>query len=162
MVLKRSIEDLDKEGIEEEKALIDKLYTDIIGGDDMYAMIKGYGDDEALMQSEGILLINSSYENVLPELYEWSKDAEINDVDIIETAAALFIVKCVDVIDYEKLKDTEDLKEWTKFYIVNKNIEELMASDKYKIKTKEKNYNNLDISDLTKETLDYFSRVWEQ
>ncbi len=44
--------------------------------------------------------------------------------------------------------------------MVNENIEELMKSDKYRVKVNEKNYNKLDISDLTKEALDYFKTIW--
>jgi hypothetical protein len=72
----------------------------------------------------------------------------------------VYIVKCVEIVDFESLKDTDEMKDWTKFYVVNENIEELMKSDKYKVKVNEKNYNNLDISDLTNEALDYFKTIW--
>ena len=46
----------------------------------------------------------------------------------------------VEIVDFESLKDTDEMKDWTKFYVVNENIEELMKSDKYKVKVNEKNY----------------------
>jgi ribosomal protein L40E len=160
MILVRNIEELDEDELEKEMALINRLYDDIMEGEDMYSLIKGYGQDESVLQSEGIVMINSAYKDTYPELYEWSQDAEVDDVDIIETDDYVYIVKCVEIVDFESLKDTDEMKDWTKFFVVNENIEELMKSDKYKVKVNEKNYNNLDISDLTNEALDYFKTIW--
>lgn len=160
MILVRNIEKLDDEELEKEMALINRLYNDILDGEDMYSLIKGYGQDESVLQSEGVVMINSAYKDTYPELYEWSQDAKVDDVDIVETEDFVYIVKCIEIVDFDSLKNTDEMKDWTRFYVVNQNIEELMKSDKYKVKVNDKNYKNLDISDLTEEALDYFDTVW--
>lgn len=161
MVVVRYITDLEGDKLEKEKQLVERLFNEIKDGDDMFAIVKGYGQDDDLVKSEGMVSITASFETSFPELYEWAKDAKKGDLDIIETKDAYYIVRCEDVIDYDKLKNTEDMIDWAKFYTVNKNIQDLMNSDKYKIKLNEKNYKKLDISDLTKETLDYFKQAWQ-
>ena len=61
----------------------------------------------------------------------------------------------------DRLKDSETMLQWTRTFRVNKELNELLNSDKYYYAVDQEVYDALDLSDILNEAYEYWKTVWE-
>ena len=96
------------------------------------------------------------------EIYDFVRTSEIGEIGIVATDYKVYVLRLDDIKDFEKQKNTETLKEWTKTFYVNKTVADLVSSDKYDYKLDKKVYDSIDLSELLQEAYTYWESVWEE
>jgi hypothetical protein len=125
-----------------------ELKEQIVNGADMADLIRKHCDDEALKESNGKVVVTSIMKSSFPEIYSWAEEAEEGSIDVISDDKAVYIVKAGKKQEFEDLKNSENMLEWTRLYVVDRQIEELIGSGKYKYTVNEKVYDSIDLNEL--------------
>ena len=63
---------------------------------------------------------------------------------------------------FEKQKNTDTLKEWTKTFYANKTVADLVSSSKNNYKIEKAIYDSIDLSVVLREAYTYWESVWEE
>lgn len=132
----------------DQQALAKELANRIRLGADMVSLVELHCENEDLKESGGSVRITASFDAVFPELYDWSRTAEIGEVTVIGTDSAVYVVRCESFADFDALYGTEELLEWTRLFAVNEQTAELLRSDKYSFKLETDVFLALDLSSL--------------
>ena len=152
-VLSMSLAGVSSEKKEMILTLARELSAQIESGADMSALIQKHCDDEALKESDGDITVTSIMQSSFPELYEWAAGAEDGNVDVIVSEKAVYVAKAIKTHDFEAMKNSASMIEWTRLYAVDRIIEETVASGKYDFKINDGVYNAIDLSDLINDAL---------
>ncbi len=130
-----------------------EIRAQIESGADMSALIAKHCDDEALKESDGDITVTSIMKSSFPELYEWASGAEDGTVEVIVSEKAVYVAKAIKTHDFEAIKNSETMIEWTRLYAVDRSIEETVDSGKYSFTINDGVYNAIDLSDLINDAL---------
>ena len=80
----------------------------------------------------------------------------------MSTEYEVYVLRLDGIKDFEKLKNTETLLEWTRTFYVNKTVADLVSSDKYEYKLQKDIYDSIDLSTVLQEAYTYWESVWEE
>lgn len=160
-VIVLSLEDLAEEKQAEKKDLAQDLLEWIQNGTDMLSLVKTYGDDKDLSEAGGKIKITGAFASYFPELYAWSETAEAGALSVVESDEAVYVVRCEKVVGFAELKDSEELLYWTRFHVVNQEMEAKMAGSRYQVQKVDVLYKGCDISTLCSESITYWTAYWE-
>ena len=96
-----------------------------------------------------------------PELYAWATAAEDGALGTVVSKSAVYIVRAGNAQDFESLKNTDTMLDWTRLYIVDREADELVNSGKYSYTVNQSVYDKLDLSELIETSMlnwsSYFS-----
>lgn len=145
-VLSISLQGLDSETMTTKRQLANELADSIRAGNDMAELIKKHCDDETLVENSGAVNITKAVGAVYTELYDWTLEAKVGDLAVIETKDALYIIRAESFTDFNTLKDTDTMKEWTRFFAVNEQTATLLNSKKYQVDINTEVYAEIDLS----------------
>lgn len=79
----------------------------------------------------------------------------------VQTDTVVYVIRLDSVTDFDQLKDSETMLQWTRTFRVNKELNELLNSDKYYYAVDQEVYDALDLSDILNEAYEYWKTVWE-
>lgn len=79
----------------------------------------------------------------------------------MQTDTVVYVIRLDSVTDFDQLKDSETMLQWTRTFRVNKELNELLNSDKYYYAVDQEVYDALDLSDILNEAYEYWKTVWE-
>ncbi len=152
---------LDLRGLNEERTntvltLARELEEQIRGGADMAALIDKHCDDEELKELGGKITVTEVMKANFPELYAWSTAAEDGALGTVVSKDAVYIVRAGNTQDFDSLKNTDTMLDWTRLYIVDREADELVNSGKYSCTVNQSVYDKLDLSEL----IDTSMRNW--
>ena len=152
---------LDLRGLNEERTntvltLARELEEQIRGGADMAALIDKHCDDEELKELGGKITVTEVMKANFPELYAWATAAEDGALGTVVSKDAVYIVRAGNKQDFDSLKNTDTMLEWTRLYIVDREADELVNSGKYSCTVNQSVYDKLDLSEL----IDTSMRNW--
>ncbi len=147
-VLSLSLSTLSEAEIAAKKELADELAGKIRSGSDMLELIQKHCDDKDLVADQGKVRITNAVGSAFPELYTWTQDAGIRDVGVVKTDTAIYIIRCEGFTDYEALRNTTEMLEWTRLFAVNEATAALLQSSKYTVEIDKEVYASLDFLTL--------------
>ncbi|MBO5076080.1 MAG: hypothetical protein J5584_00595 [Clostridia bacterium] len=152
---------LDLRGLNEERTntvltLARELEEQIRGGADMAALIDKHCDDEELKELGGKITVTEVMKANFPELYAWATAAEDGALGTVVSKDAVYIVRAGNTQDFDSLKNTDTMLDWTRLYIVDREADELVNSGKYSCTVNQSVYDKLDLSEL----IDTSMRNW--
>ena len=157
---------LDLSGLNEERSntvltLARELEEQIRGGADMAALIEKHCDDAELKELGGKITVTEVMKANFPELYAWATAAEDGALGTVVSKSAVYIVRAGNAQDFESLKNTDTMLDWTRLYIVDREADELVNSGKYSCTVNQSVYDKLDLSELIETSMrnwsSYFS-----
>ena len=128
--------------------LANELAEQIRQGADMVELIKQHCTDEALVASNGSVQITKAVGSVYTELYSWTLEAKAGDISVVETEEAVYIIRADSFANFNTLKDTDKMKEWTRLFAVNEQTAQLLQSKKYNVTVNTEVYTALDLSSM--------------
>ncbi len=152
-ILSISLTGLNGEAIATKKQLASELAASIRAGHDMVDLIKKHCDDDVLKKDEGAVLITKAVGAVYPELYEWTLDANVGDISVIETKDTIYVIRTEDYRNFDTLKNTDEMKDWTRFFAVNEQTAQLLSSEKYQVSVNTEAYVQIDLSSMIESAL---------
>lgn len=159
-VLSLSLKDLSEEEQETKKALANELLTQIQEGTDMGVLVRKHCDDSELVRTLGEVKITPSFRYSFPEIYEFTENAAEGDIAVVESESAVYIIRCNDFEDFDDLRDTDEMIEWTRLFSVNQHISELVQSNKYAWKLNESVYNKIDLTATMQNAFTQWAEIW--
>jgi hypothetical protein len=157
---------LDLSGLNEERTntvltLARELEEQIRGGADMAALIEKHCDDAELKELGGKITVTEVMKANFPELYAWATAAEDGALGTVVSKSAVYIVRAGSAQDFESLKNTDTMLDWTRLYIVDREADELVNSGKYSCTVNQSVYDKLDLIELIETSMrnwsSYFS-----
>lgn len=157
---------LDLSGLNEERTntvltLARELEEQIRGGADMAALIEKHCNDAELKELGGKITVTEVMKANFPELYAWATAAEDGALGTVVSKSAVYIVRAGNAQDFESLKNTDTMLDWTRLYIVDREADELVNSGKYSCTVNQSVYDKLDLSELIETSIrnwsSYFS-----
>ena len=144
---------LDLSGLNEAKTnmvltLARELEEQIRNGADMTALIEKHCDDEELRELKGIITVTEAMKTSFPELYAWATAAEDGALGTVVSKDAVYVVRAGKTQDFESLKNTGTMLEWTRLYIVDREADELVNSGKYSCTVDQGVFERIDLTEL--------------
>ena len=79
----------------------------------------------------------------------------------MQTDTIVYVIRLDSITDFDQLKDSETMLQWTRTFCVNKELNDLLNSDKYYYAVDQEVYDALDLSDILNEAYEYWKTVWE-
>jgi len=145
-VISRSLEGLSEEETEVQLTLLRELKEQVENGSDMGELSARHSDDEALAESKGVVLINPASAELFPEVYDFTETAAIGELGTVVSHTTAYLIRIDSLCDFSTLVNTETMYTWTRLYVVEKEVDELLASGKYAVKLNDSVYNALDLT----------------
>ncbi|MBO4326561.1 MAG: peptidylprolyl isomerase [Clostridia bacterium] len=139
-----------------------ELKEQIENGADMTGLVRKHCDDEALKETEGKVTVTSIMNEYFPELYDWSINAPEGTVEVIVSDEAVYVAKAGPEQNYESMKNSELMLEWTRMYVVDRQIDELVNSGKYSFSINDGVYNTIDLSEMIENSLKSWRSYYAQ
>lgn len=131
-------------------------------GEDFVNLLKENCKNESLIASNGIKEFYPIYKTESSEIYDFVRTSEKGEIGIAKTDYAIYVLRLDDIKDYEKLKNTETLLDWTRTFYVNKTVADMVSSDKYEYKVEKAVYEAIDLSSVLQEAYTYWETIWEE
>ena len=153
-VISRSIEDMSEADAEVQLTLLRELKEQVENGSDMGELSARHSDDETLAENKGVVLITPASAALFPEVYEYTENAAIGDLGTVVSHTDAYLIRIDSVCDFSTLKDTETMYTWTRLYVVEKEVDDLLASGKYSVRLNDSAYNALDLTPVIDTALD--------
>ena len=147
-VLSLSVTNMTTDEIATKRQLANDLASQIRQGADMVTLIQKHCDDEALVAAKGSVHITKAVGTIYTELYNWTLKTDTGDISVIETRDAIYVVRADSFTNFNTLKDTDKMKEWTRLFAVNEQTAQLLQSKKYKVTVNTEVYTTLDLSSM--------------
>ncbi len=148
---------LTAEKAETARTLARELDEQLKSGADAAKMAEKYCEDDYLRENGFSLVLTESLEPFFPELYAWAAGANEGDSGTVETGNEIFIIKAGKNHDFDALKNTGEMIEWTKAYASEKLVSDLLASGKYSYTINDGVYNTLDLEPMIERALDSYA-----
>ncbi len=117
--------------------------------------------DSGLLESDGEMKFYPANKNEYPEVYDWLRSAAAGNAGVVQTDTVVYVIRLDGITDFEQLKGTDSMIEWTRTFCVNRDLTQLLASDKYKYEVDSALYDALDMSDILSDSYEYWTSVWE-
>lgn len=146
--------------IQTEKA--NTILASLNEGADFLGLLKQNSTDEELIKANGAMKFYPVNKHEFSEVYDWLRSSAPGSTGAIQTDTVIYIIRLDSITDFEQLKNTDTMIQWTRTFGVNKDLSELLNSDKYHYEVVTAVYDALDLSDILKEAYDYWKTVWEK
>lgn len=159
-VLSLSLEGLNDEKKKEQITFARELAERIKSGYDMAALVRKYCEDSALSETDGDVSITGYFRNSFPEIYEWVSSASVGDTGTVVSDSAIYIVKLLGYTEFEQLKGTDSMLEWTKLYAVDAEVNSLLTGDRYKCTVNSDVFGAMDFTQMINRAIDEWSKYW--
>lgn len=130
-------------------------------GEDFVKLLNEFSNDEALLKTDGVTKFYPANKDDYAEVYDWLRVNPVGSVGIVESQYAVYLVRLDSITDFEALCDSETMIKWTRMFVADKNLKDLLESDKYEYKLNDEVYSSLDLSDIVDTAFEYWSGVWE-
>ncbi len=147
-ILSLSLSGLKAEEITAQKQLANELADSIRAGHNMLDLIKKHCDDETLIEDEGAVHITKAVGAIYAELYNWTLEAKAGDISVIETEDTIYVIRADEMANFDTLKNSDTMLEWTRFFAVNEQTVQLMNSKKYQVTIHTEVYTEIDLSSI--------------
>ncbi|MBP3391985.1 MAG: peptidylprolyl isomerase [Clostridia bacterium] len=152
-VLPISLQDLTEAQKQEKVKLAQELAQKIQSGSDMVALIKKHCTDESILACNGSVRITKLMETSFEKIYDWSVNAQVGEISVVETEKEVYVLRADSFATFDTLKDTEEMKEWTRLFCVQEETANLLRSNKYKVTVNTENYTDVDLTSLLQKAL---------
>lgn len=146
--------------IQAENELAIQIKTAIESGEKFEDYVEKYCDDKSLKESKGDIDYYPYFQYNYPELHKKVTAMIPGDVEVVQEKEIIYVFRLESIDTYEQLLGGDLLKEWAIVYQSNKNIEELVKSDKYSFKVYEDVYEKSDVSGVISEAMIYWQSIW--
>lgn len=133
----------------------------IKAGADFTTLLKEHCKDEALLKNNGLSEFYPLYKNEQSQMYDFVRTSEIGEVGVVSDDYMVYVVRLDGIKDFEKLKGTDEMLEWTRIFYVSEKINNMMNSYKDKYSVVQAVYDEMDLSKLLQDSYDYWQSVWE-
>ncbi len=125
-------------------------------------LLKQNSTDEELIQTNGVMKFYPVNKYEYSEVYDWLRSSEPGSTGAVQTDTVVYVIRLDSITDFEQLKNTDTMIQWTRTFGVNKDLSKLLSSDKYHYEIDTAVYDTLDLSDILKEAYEYWKTVWEK
>lgn len=122
--------------------------------------VEKYCDDKSLKESKGDIDYFPYFQYNYPEMHKKVTSMIPGEVDMVKEGDIIYVFRLESIDTYEQLLGSDLLKEWTIVYQSNKNIEDLVKSDKYSFKVYDDVYEKSDVSDVISDAMIYWQSIW--
>lgn len=130
-------------------------------GEDFNSLLKEYCTDETLLSLGGETKFYPASKDKYADVYDWLRVNPIGNMGVVESNYAIYVIRLDGISDFEALLNTDTMLEWTKFFVANKQLEDVLKSNKYEYVMDEKFYNSIDLSDVVDKGFKYWGSIWE-
>lgn len=130
-------------------------------GADFAELLRQNSTDQELIDDAGAMKFYPVNKYEYGEVYDWLRSAEPGSTGAVQTDTVVYVIRLDSVTDFDQLKDSETMLQWTRTFRVNKELNELLNSDKYYYAVDQEVYDALDLSDILNEAYEYWKTVWE-
>ena len=124
-------------------------------------LLRENSDDEELIASNGEMKFYPANKYAYADVYDWLRTTETGNTGVVQTDTVIYVIRLNSITDFAQMKDTETMIAWTRTFCVNRDLSQLLSSDKYKYEIDTAVYDAVDMSDILKESYDYWTTVWE-
>lgn len=133
----------------------------IKNGEDFNTILKEYCTDETLLSLGGKTEFYPSNKDKYADVYDWLRVNPIGNLGVVESNYAIYVIRLDGISDFETLLNTDTMLNWTRTFIANKQLEDVLSSEKYEYITEEKIYGAIDLSDIVDRAFEYWGNIWE-
>ena len=140
----------------------EEIKSQLESGADFVSVLKENCKDENLLKNDGVKDFYPIHKTEASEIYDFVRTSTIGEIGVVSTEYEVYVLRLDGIKDFEKLKNTETLLEWTRTFYVNKTVADLVSSDKYEYKLQKDIYDSIDLSTVLQEAYTYWESVWEE
>lgn len=130
-------------------------------GENFTTVFNEYCTETNQIPLSGEIKIHPADKDKYSDVYDWLRVNPKGNAGIVETQYAVYVVRLDDISDFDTLLNSEIMLKWTRSFVANKQLEDLLNSEKYKYVTDEKVYNAIDLSDVVDMAFEYWKNIWE-
>lgn len=130
-------------------------------GADFAELLRQNSTDQELIDAAGAMKFYPANKYEYGEVYDWLRSAEPGSTGAVQTDTIVYVIRLDSITDFDQLKDSETMLQWTRTFCVNKELNDLLNSDKYYYAVDQEVYDALDLSDILNEAYEYWKTVWE-
>ena len=131
------------------------------GGENFDAIFKEYNTQGNQAPLSGETKIHPADKDKYSDVYDWLRVNPTGNAGIVETQYAIYVVRLDEISDFDTLLNSETMLKWTRSFMANKQLEDILSSEKYKYVIDEKVYNAIDLSDIVDMAFEYWRNIWE-
>lgn len=124
-------------------------------------LLRENSDDEELIASGGEMKFYPANKYEYSDVYDWLRTTETGSTGVVQTDKVIYVIRLNSITDFEQLKDSEKMIDWTRTFCVNRDLTQLLNSDKYKYEVDTAVYDAMDMSEILRDSYDYWTTVWE-
>lgn len=146
---------------ETQKQNAEAALTRLENGENFDAIFKEYNTQGNQAPLSGETKIHPADKDKYSDVYDWLRVNPTGNAGIVETQYAIYVVRLDDISDFDTLLNSETMLKWTRSFMANKQLEDILSSEKYKYVTDEKVYNAIDLSDVVDMAFEYWGNIWE-
>lgn len=140
----------------------ENIATRLKSGEDFQVLLNENCTNESLLKEKGVRNFYPINRNNEREIYDFVRASNIGEIGVVATDYKVYVLRLDDVQDFEKQKNTDTLKEWTKTFYANKTVADLVSSSKNNYKIEKAIYDSIDLSVVLREAYTYWESVWEE
>ncbi len=137
------------------------ILTALNEGADMTELLRQNTSDETLLQNNGVMNFYPANKYEYSEVYDWLRSSETGSRGVVQTNTVIYVIRLDGITDFEQLKNTETMLQWTRTFAVNQELNELLNSEKYRYEINQRVYDACDLSGILQEAYDYWKTIWE-
>lgn len=146
---------------ETQKQNAEAALTRLEGGENFDAIFKEYNTQGNQAPLSGETKIHPADKDKYSDVYDWLRVNPTGNAGIVETQYAIYVVRLDEISDFDTLLNSETMLKWTRSFMANKQLEDILSSEKYKYVIDEKVYNAIDLSDVVDMAFEYWGNIWE-
>ena len=95
------------------------------------------------------------------EVYDWLRSSDTGSTGVVQTDTVIYVIRLNSITDFEQLKNTDTMLQWTRTFGVNRDLSALLSSDRYPLKVVESVYEKCDLSAILKEAYEFWKSSLE-
>lgn len=146
---------------ETQKQNAEAALTRLEGGENFDAIFKEYNTQGNQAPLSGETKIHPADKDKYSDVYDWLRVNPTGNAGIVETQYAIYVVRLDEISDFDTLLNSETMLKWTRSFMANKQLEDILSSEKYKYVIDEKVYNAIDLSDVVDMAFEFWGNIWE-
>ena len=146
---------------EDQKQKAENALARLKNGENFTTVFNEYCTETNQIPLSGEIKIHPADKDEYSDVYDWLRVNPKGNAGIVETQYAVYVVRLDDISDFDTLLNSEIMLKWTRSFVANKQLEDLLNSEKYKYVTDEKVYNAIDLSDVVDMAFEYWKNIWE-
>lgn len=138
------------------------LLTSVNQGADMAELLKQNCTDETFLKTNGAVKFYPANKYTYSEVYDWLRSSDVGSTGVVQTDTIIYVIRLDSITDFEQLKNTDTMIQWTRTFGVNTDLSALLNSDKYKYEVNQKVYDACDLSAILQDAYTYWKTIWEK